>query len=125
MLFHVKSFDQFKYHFSSKNQVQQQCTRASNVDVISVQITEIINTWLWCLAGLMESEGNARQQNDQSQVLCNHQYIPANMKHSLTVVLMLHQRRRRWANIETTVVHCLVFAGIRVCSRFSYNCWLL
>ena len=55
------------------------------VDVISVQITEIINTWLWCLAGLMESEGNARQQNDQSQVLCNHQYIPANMKHSLTV----------------------------------------
>ena len=35
-----------------------------------------------------------------------------NTRHSPDVVSMLGQRRRRWANIETTSGECLVFAGI-------------
>ena len=36
---------------------------------------------------------------------------PANTGRSSSVVLMLGQRRRRWANIKTTLVKCPVFAG--------------
>ena len=37
---------------------------------------------------------------------------PANTRRWTNVGLMLGQRRRRWANINTTLVQCLVFAGI-------------
>ena len=39
-------------------------------------------------------------------------HIPANTGHSLNAVLMLGQRWRRWANIETYLSECPVFAGI-------------
>ena len=39
-------------------------------------------------------------------------HIPANTRHSPDTVLMLGQRRRRWPNIETVLVECLVFAGM-------------
>ena len=39
------------------------------------------------------------------------QNIPANINHSTSVVLMFAQRRRRCANIKTTLAQCLVFAG--------------
>ena len=35
---------------------------------------------------------------------------PASTRHSTIVGLMLVQRRRRWANIEPTLVECLVSA---------------
>ena len=35
--------------------------------------------------------------------------LPANTKLWINVVLMLGQRRRRWANIKATVVQCVVF----------------
>ena len=38
--------------------------------------------------------------------------IPVYTRHWADVVLMLGQRRRRWTNIKTTPVQCLVFAGI-------------
>ena len=37
--------------------------------------------------------------------------VPANWKHWPNVVLMLCRRRRRWANIWTTLGQCLVFDG--------------
>ena len=37
--------------------------------------------------------------------------FPANTGRSINVVLMLGQRRRRWANIKTTLVKRPVFAG--------------
>ena len=40
-------------------------------------------------------------------------YVPANTKHWTNVVSMLGRRLRRRPNIEPTVVHCLVFSGIR------------
>ena len=36
--------------------------------------------------------------------------IPANTGHTLNAVSMLGQRRRRWANIETALGGCPVFA---------------
>ena len=36
---------------------------------------------------------------------------PANTGHSPNAVSMLGQRRRRWANIETALGECPVFAG--------------
>ena len=36
---------------------------------------------------------------------------PANTRHSPNAVSMLVQRRRRWANIETALGECPVFAG--------------
>ena len=39
---------------------------------------------------------------------------PANSKHLPNAVSMLGQRRRRWANIETALGECPVFAGIYV-----------
>ena len=45
--------------------------------------------------------------------------IPANTRRSAQVVSMLHQRRRRWANIETTLAERLVFAGIWKCQILS------
>ena len=38
--------------------------------------------------------------------------IKANTMHSPNAVSMFGQRRRRWANIETALGECLVFAGI-------------
>ena len=38
---------------------------------------------------------------------------PANTIHWNNVVLMLGQRRRRWANVKTTLFQCIVFAGNR------------
>ena len=40
--------------------------------------------------------------------------IPANTTHRSNVVPMLGQRRRRWANIGTTLDRCVVFAGMLV-----------
>ena len=40
---------------------------------------------------------------------------PANTGHSPNVVSMLGQRRRRWANIETTLGEFSMFAGLVVC----------
>ena len=37
---------------------------------------------------------------------------PANTRHWTNVDLMLAQSRRRWTNIKSTLVQCLVFAGI-------------
>ena len=37
--------------------------------------------------------------------------IQANMVHLTIVGLMIVQRRRRWANIKTTLVKRMVFAG--------------
>ena len=36
---------------------------------------------------------------------------PANTRHSPNAISMLGQRRGRWANIETALGECLVFAG--------------
>ena len=52
--------------------------------------------------------------NWQTALLPDH---PANNRRCPTVVLMLAQRRRRWANISTTVGQRLVFAGQ------SGQCW--
>ena len=38
------------------------------------------------------------------------QHTPANTRRWTNAVLMLGQRRRRWANINTTLGHRLVFA---------------
>ena len=39
---------------------------------------------------------------------CNN---PVNTRHSINVVLMLGQRRRRWANIKTTLIECVMLTG--------------
>ena len=38
--------------------------------------------------------------------------LPANMRHRLKVVLLLGQRRRRWANSKTTLSRRLMFAEL-------------
>ena len=38
--------------------------------------------------------------------------LPANTRHWPNVILMLGRRRRRWANIKTTLGKWLVFAGL-------------
>ena len=38
--------------------------------------------------------------------------IPANATHWNNVVLMLGQRRRRWAGIKTTFIQCVQFSGM-------------
>ena len=60
-----------------------------------------------------------------SPCLANHDYIPANTEHLPNVVLMLGQRRRRWANIETAFGECPVFAGIVVFNLFYLSTKLL
>ena len=40
--------------------------------------------------------------------------LPANTKTRPNVVLMLVQRRWRWANIETALGHMLAFAGLHI-----------
>ena len=48
-------------------------------------------------------------------------YYPANMIHRPNVGVMLGQRRRRWANIGTTLGRCLTFAGY--IDAMSFYCW--
>ena len=49
---------------------------------------------------------------------------PANTGHSPNAVSMLGQRRRRWANIGTSLSECPVFAGLLFpnthCRRSSF-----
>ena len=51
---------------------------------------------------------------DNRAIACVFRAVPTNTVHSPNFVLMLGQRRRRWANIETALGECPVFA--RVCS---------
>ena len=46
--------------------------------------------------------------------LCKCVNYTANTVHSTNVGLMLGQRRRRWPNINPTLVECTVFAGIEI-----------
>ena len=50
----------------------------------------------------------------QYYLTCSRMSFPANTGHLPDAVSMLDQRRRRWANIETVLSECPVFAG---------NCW--
>ena len=47
--------------------------------------------------------------------------IPANTRRSTNVVLMLAHRLRRWANIKTSLVERLVFAGIYMPPHISVS----
>ena len=46
---------------------------------------------------------------------------PANTRHWTNAVLMLSHRLRRWANIKTALVQCLVFAGQE--HKTLTQCW--
>ena len=51
----------------------------------------------------------------------NDQHSPANARRWTNADLLLGQRRRRWTNIKSTVIQCLVFFRI---SQQAKQCWI-
>ena len=54
-----------------------------------------------------------------------HAWYPANMRHSPNAVSMLDQRQRRWPNIETTLVECLMFSLLGMLINYVYCIYTL
>ena len=71
---------------------------------------------------LYENTGPGPHNTDQQGSVINN--APAKIGHSPNAVLILDQRRRRWANIKPALVERLVFAGTLKRRYPTDNCCL-
>ena len=75
---------------------------SANIETFYFFFTDSSRTSPWCMLFCRKlCHGNGKQSL----------LTPKNKKRLLNVVLILGQRRRRWANINPTFGQCLVFAG--------------